>query len=386
MAFKVLTLITRLDLGGAQQVALETLKRLPAKQYERWLVAGVGGLLDPEARQLKGVRVELWSSLKHRVSPFWDLVTLIKLVQFMRRLRPDLVHTHSSKAGFLGRMAARLAGVPRVIHTVHGWPFHPYQRPWTRWFYILLERAAVKWTSKMVAVSASTRRIGFEHGIGRPGQYTIIYPGTDLSGFAAGNNRLRAAIRKEFSFPQTAELIGMIACLKPQKKPSDFVRAAKRVIAVRPQARFLLIGDGVLRSKLEKEIKDEQLEGKLIMTGWRRDVDRLLAGMDIFALTSLWEGLPCVHAQAMASGVPIVATAVAGTQEAVIHRQTGLLVKPGDPKDMAKALLLLLSHPRMRTTMGLQGRKRAYRFGVEAMMADLLKLYSGLLSPAKGRK
>ncbi len=375
---RIAHVITRLELGGAQQVALHTLRGLDPERYERHLIAGLGGLLDEEARALAGVQVELWPSLKHPVHPWWDLVALFKLARWLRRRRVDIVHTHSSKAGIVGRLAARLARTPVVVHTVHGWPFHERQSAWVRGLYVWLERLAAARTTRLIAVSQATRDKGLRHRIGRPEQYEVVYPGSDLAAFRPATPAQRQAVREEFGFPPEAKLVGLVACLKPQKAPVDFIRAAE-LITHREVARFLIVGDGEERPAVEQEIKRLGLEGRVKLAGWRRDVARLLPAFDVLALSSLWEGLPCVLAQALASGVPVVATDVEGTREAVAEGVTGRLVPAGNPEALAKALVELLADPGWLQRLAAAGPGRAQAFSLTAMVQRLDRLYRTLL-------
>jgi glycosyltransferase involved in cell wall biosynthesis len=378
----VLTVITKLELGGAQQVALYTLSGLPREKYTRHLIAGEGGLLDAEARALPDVRVNLWPGFRHPIRPLLDLSTLWRLAAYLRRERIRLVHTHSSKAGLLGRLAAAWAGVPVRVHTVHGWPFHAGQPAPVRCAFIAVERWAARFTTKLIAVSEATRDEGLRLGIGRPEQYEVIYPGSDLSAFAPGGSEIRAAVRSEFGFPPAAPLVGMVACLKPQKAPQDLLVAAREVADRAPQVRFLLVGDGELRPALEAQLRKLRLEDTVKLAGWRQDVPRLMAAFDLLAHSSLWEGLPCVFAQAQAAGLPVLATDVAGAREIIANQRSGLLVPPGDPLRLAEALLGLLRDPARRLAMSQAAPAQARPFQREHMLAKTLELYARLLGPA----
>lgn len=372
---RLLVMITKLELGGAQQVVLHTLRGLDPERYERWLLAGQGGLLDAEARALTGVRVLLWPSLKHSIRPCLDLLMVARLARFLRKEKIDIAHTHGSKAGILGRVAACLARTPRVVHTIHGWPFHDRQPALLQWLYIRLERWGARRTTRLIAVSEATRQKGLANKIGRPEQYSVIYPGSDLQAFSPGEETDRGRVRAALGFSPDAPLVGMVACLKSQKAPEDFVRAAALVSKQRPDARFLLVGDGERRPAVEAEIRRLGLEQRLVLTGWRQDVPRLMRGFDLLALTSLWEGLPCVLAQAMASRIPVVATAVDGTQEAIQDGKTGRLVPPGDPPALAAALLELLNHPEQAMALQQAAWPLAGKYSLATMLEKTRAVY-----------
>lgn len=375
----VSTIITRLELGGAQQVALYTLAGLPPAIYRRHLIAGAGGLLDAEARALPDVRVNLWPSFKHPIRPGHDAFTILRLAAYFRRERIRLVHTHSSKAGLLGRVAAVQAGVPVRVHTVHGWPFHDGQAAPIHAAYLALERWAARRTTTLIAVSEATRDEGLSLGIGRPEQYRVIFPGSDLTAFVPGRPEVRAGVRSEFGFPPSALLVGMVACFKPQKAPQDLISAARRVKDRVPQARFLLVGDGELRPTLEAQVKDLGLVNEVMLSGWRQDVPRLMGAFDLLAHSSRWEGLPCVFAQAQAAGVPVVATDVAGAREAIADGRSGLLVPARDPERLAAAITSLLLDPARRQAMAQAAPAQARAFRREVMLERTLELYEQLL-------
>ncbi len=372
----LLTIITKLELGGAQQVALNTLRLLPKDQYRCFLISGQGGLLDQEARQLENVEVHLWRGLKHPIRPWADVVTLIKLMQFMRRHHITIVHTHSSKAGMLGRWAARLAGVPKIIHTIHGWPFHEQQPLWLRQGYIWLERLSAKVTHRLIAVSQATKSKGLRYKIGRPLQYQVIWPGSDLKTFGPGIVDDHMALREQLHISGYPPVVGMIANMKPQKAPVDFVRMAALVHEQLPEVRFLLVGDGPLRPKVEAAIARLSLEQVVLLTGWRQDVPELMRGLNLVVLTSLWEGLPCVFGQAMKTGLPIVATDVEGARDAITDGETGFLVPIQNPRAMAEKVVLILKDQSLRIRLGRAGMKQAQRFGLEAMLEKVMEIYA----------
>jgi glycosyltransferase involved in cell wall biosynthesis len=318
MRERVLHVITQLELGGAQQNTLYTCAHLDRGRYEPVLACGVGGYLDDEARALPDVPVHFLASLVRPVRPHRDAAAVASLVRLMRRLRPGIVHTHSSKAGILGRWAAWIASVPRVVHSIHGFGFHDGQSPVVRGAYVAVERAVSGFTDAFIAVSHANREEGIARGIFTPQRCRVIRSGIDLSRFRASRAR-RGELRRELGLGPEAPLVGMIACLKPQKAPGDFVEVARRVLAEEPRATFVLAGDGELRGEVEEGVA--RIPGgaeRIKLLGWRRDTDRIVADLDVLLLTSRWEGLPRVLPEAMAAGLPVVATAVNGSPEAVV--------------------------------------------------------------------
>jgi glycosyltransferase involved in cell wall biosynthesis len=377
---RIVHAITRLELGGAQQNTLFCVARHDRSRFEVGLVAGRGGVLDDEALAIPdaGVRIVPW--LHHGIHPYWDTVALMRLAAHFRRERTHLVHTHSSKAGILGRLAARIAGVPARVHTVHGWSFNAVQRPAVRRAFVALERAAGSLTDRIVVVSEADRAKGLAHGIGRDDRYLLLRSGIDPTIYEDGAER-REGTRAALGFAAEHTVVGMLACLKPQKAPLDFVEAAAAAHARNPGLRFFLAGDGELRPAVEARIRELGLDGIVRLLGWRRDVPDLLRAMDLFLLTSRFEGLPRAVLQAMAAGVPVVATAVDGTPEVVRDGETGALVPPGDPRAAADAVLALADRAELRARYASRAREAlSESFDIRRMVRRLEDLYLEVLA------
>ncbi|MBI4161838.1 MAG: glycosyltransferase family 4 protein [Acidobacteria bacterium] len=378
---RVVHVITRLELGGAQLNTLYTCTHLPPDRFEVHLVAGPGGVLDGEARRQPRLRVHFLPGLVRRPHPIRDLLALARLARCLRRIRPHVVHTHSSKAGILGRLAARLAGVPVCVHTYHGFGFHAGQPEWLRRFLVFLERRVRGCTTHFLAVSRDTLRAGIEAGIVDPERAECLPSGVEIDGLAATPRRRRHLLA-EVGGADGDLLVGMVACLKPQKAPEDFVRVAARTLREVPEARFLLVGDGGLRGAVEALARREGLSGRFHLLGWRRDVPAVLAGLDLLVLTSRWEGLPRVFAEARAVGVPIVATRVGGAEEAIADGESGYLLPPGDVGGIADRVVRLLRDPELRRRMAARGRQGLERFDIRAMVRRQAELYEDLLRRA----
>lgn len=377
--YRVLHLITRLDLGGAQQNTLFCTEHHDRERFEVELIAGSGGRLDPQARRIPDARVSLVPWLSHPVSPGRDLLALLRLRAHFRRSGVDLVHTHSSKAGILGRWAAALAGVPRIVHTVHGWSFNPTQGRLRRTAYRDLERATAPLTDRLIAVSTPNRELGLRCGVGRAEQYEIVYSGIDPGRYTLNGDH-RAATRRALGYCDEHVVVGTLSCLKAQKGPLDFVRAAAAAYRKDPRLRFFIAGDGGLRPQVESLARELGLEGVLAVLGWRDDVPQLLCAMDVFLLTSLFEGLPRGVLQAMAAGVPVVATAVDGTPEVVEDGRSGLLVPPARPEAAAAGVLAMAADAGFRRECARAGRARLDgRFDIRGMVRTLDRIYLSLL-------
>jgi glycosyltransferase involved in cell wall biosynthesis len=383
---RVLQMITRLIVGGAQETAILIADMLDKSRWTVHLLSGPQtgpeGSLIEDARD-RGVPLTIEPALVREVNPIKDLLALIRLISFIRRGGYTIVHTNSSKAGILGRWAAYLAGVPIIVHTVHGWGHHDRQHPLVRRLYIVLEQVTQRITDRLVVVSPRNIQKGLADGIATPSKYVTIRSGIELDRFRHPV-RPREAVWTELGIPPGAVVVGTVTRLSPQKAPLDFVTVAAQVAAQRQDVHFVLVGDGPLRPDVEAQVSTLGLTERVHLTGLRCDVPDLMHSFDVFALTSLWEGLPRVLPQAMAAGLPIVATAVDGNAEAVADGVNGTLTPPGDPRAMATALLELLEAPALSKSMGEAGRAKAGEFDVRKMVSDIADLYRALLGEGMG--
>ena len=379
---KVAHIITRLELGGAQQNTLYTVENLDKDKFDVTLICGKGGLLDEEVDKT-GVKVVFIPSLRRKIAPWFDIIAFLKLWRICKKENFTVVHTHSSKAGVLGRWAARLADVPVIIHTVHGWSFNDYQNPILKKFYIWLERLTANITTKIIAVSYKDVEKGLKMGVGRQKQYIMIRSGIEIEKFRDAKIDITSK-RKEMGLAPDRPVVGMVACLKPQKAPLDFVRVANKVRKRLPEVQFLLVGDGVLRHRAERLKKKLGLDGNLILTGWRRDIPEIMASIDVFCLTSLWEGLPRTILEATSCGVPIVATDVGGNSEVIRDNINGYLVKPGDISTFAKKIegLILTLLPQIVNSPSIPVKIHEgtltldSSFDIKEMVKDIESLYN----------
>lgn len=386
MKINVLHIITRLIIGGAQETAMLIADHLNndqefAQGYQITIVSGPQtgpeGSLIKEVRQRR-IPLTILPELRREISPFNDFQTIQKLRQMMQVGGYQIVHTHSSKAGILGRWAAKLAGVPIIVHTVHGWSFHDHMSPAKRQAYVLLEKMAARFSQTMIAVSPKDIEKGLAYGIGHPENYHLIRSGVELDRF--GQPIVPPAVmRRQLDIPTGALVVGSVTRLSPQKAPLDLVAAFAYIHQQLPDVWFLIVGDGPMRAEVEARTKAIGLDKRVIFTGLRRDIPELMAALDIFVLSSLWEGLPRVLPQAMATGLPIVATEADGTTEAVVDGENGYLVERGQPDLLAGKVLALLADANLREKLGQNGRSRAHIFGARKMVEDIDHLYQVLL-------
>jgi glycosyltransferase involved in cell wall biosynthesis len=323
--------------------------------------------------------------LRRRISPLADLAALVALVRRFRAVRPALVHTHTPKANLLGRLAARLAGVPVVVATEHGFYFYGMTGPRRR-FWVWLARLGARWSDAVLLINQEDVETAHREGICRPGQ-SVYLPGgvgVDVDRYAGGADA--HAARTALGLPADAVVAGMVGRLTYEKGYSDFFRAAVIVRQALPQARFLVVGpaDRQEEAEFRRLVDSLGLTGAVTFTGMRTDLPRVYPAMDVVCLPSYREGLPVALLEAAAMGLPCVASDIRGCRDVVQDGVTGLLTAPGDAESLAAAILALLQDPERRQRMGQAARQRAERvFDQRLVFAQVEDEYRRLLS-AKG--
>ena len=383
---KVLHLITHLGIGGAQDNTLLTVKGHSRERYEVHLAAGQD-YTDWETRgQDYADAFFRFPDLCRSVQPQTDIQALNQITDFLKEQQYHIVHTHSAKAGTLGRIAARRAKVPITIHTFHsfGWQVArtTHTRPWQayisslkKWSYILIERYAASLSDGLITVSELNKQEAIDINLAPSEKFTTIYSGIDLDRFKVKVNRIEKC--RHLGLNPGRPIIGTIGRLSIQKAPLDFVAAAKLVLQQKPDIQFIMVGDGPLASKVHEAIGDEQ---RIKVFGYRDDVPEILSILDLFVLSSLWEGLGRALTEAMIIGVPVAATAVDGVPELVTHQETGLLSPPGEPTRLAENIAWLLDYPEEAERMRQCAKKRVVpTFGAERMVEQIEALYERLL-------
>jgi glycosyltransferase involved in cell wall biosynthesis len=380
---RVLHVITRLILGGAQQNTLHTaIGQHQDPRFDVTLLCGTDqppeGHLHDEA-SASGVRVVFEPLLVRPIRPLTDVRALVRLYRFMRRGRFDVVHTHSSKAGILGRLAARLAGVPVVVHTLHSLVFHDYQHPWTNWLYIRLKRLCAPLADALISVNDRTGRTAVEQRIGRPEQHVTIYSGMDLEPFLSIAQSLSPEdAKRRLGIPADAPVMGKVARLFPLKGHEQFFDAASEVARLEPRAWFLLVGDGVLRRSLEARACALGIADRTVFAGRvdPGDVAAHIQAMDVLVHTSLREGIARVLPQGGAVGKPVVTFELDGAPEVIRDGVSGFLVAALDCRTIAHRVVTLFNDPELRARFGAEGRAfAAAHFGVETMVSRINDVY-----------
>ena len=375
---RMLHVITRIVRGGADENTLYTVRGLDPRRYAVDLVIGAGS--EPECLAgLDPARVFTMSELVRDPHPVKDVIALLRLASLIRRGRYQIVHTHTAKGGFLGRLGAALAGTPIIIHTVHGVTFHDHLPRWQRWFYLTLERIAARFTDQFVTVGEDVKAIYLRHGIGQASAYQTIYSGMPLSEYLEAGDMSdveRARVRRELGLEPRHQVVAMAARLEARKGHAYLFDAVARLRDRHPDLRVLILGEGGDRAALESQVREQGLDDIVRFLGHRNDLPRVLAAADISVLTSLWEGLPRVLVQSAAAGKPIVTFDVEGAWEVVRDGQNGFIVPTRDVDAFAGRLEEMLQDRSRWHAMGRSGRARVTQeWTVETMLDRLDLLY-----------
>jgi glycosyltransferase involved in cell wall biosynthesis len=352
-------------------------EHLDRERFEVGLAWGPGDLLDRQAGQIAALRCFEVADLIRSVAPAQDLRGLLQLREVIRSFRPDLVHTHSSKAGILGRLAARLERVKVVVHSVHGFGFTPLQPVLVRGLFYAAEKLFARQTDHFVAVSRRNLEHGVELGLFQPEQVSLIRSGIELARFRNGSGG--EEFRQRLGIPFGAPLVTQVGNFKPQKAPLDFVRMAAAVAHELPECCFVMVGDGPLRNQAQNLARELGLGRRLAFCGWLDDIPALLTTTQVSVLSSRHEGLPRAVVESLAAGVPVVATAVDGTQEVVRHGENGFLAAPGDVSALAQGVCALLRNHDLRQGMASAAPQGLEEFDIDLMVRQQEDLYLCLL-------
>jgi glycosyltransferase involved in cell wall biosynthesis len=383
---RVAHVITRMILGGAQENTLLTCEDL-LRSYGDEVLLITGPSLGPEGSLLdrarrSGVPLELIPSLRRAIRPGLDLRSYLAIKRALRAFRPDVVHTHSAKGGVLGRAAAWALGVPAIVHTVHGAPLHRYQSRPARWACRACERWAARRCHALVSVADAMTELMVSGGVAPREKFTTVYSGMEVQPLLS-SAALRDAARRQWGYAPQDIVVAKIARLFHLKGHSYLIDAARQVVRQSPQVRFLLVGDGVLRGALERQVARAGLARYFQFAGLvsAERIPEILAACDLVVHASLREGLARVLPQALLAAKPVVSFDVDGAREVVIPGQTGYLVPPQQVEPLAEAILELVRNPPLRQRLGLEGRRRfADVFRHERMTARLRAIYADLLA------
>ena len=390
---KVLRIVNRFNLGGPTYNVTYLAAFLPA-EFETKLCGGThevhegDSLFIPERYDVKPVIIQ---SLRRKINPFIDRKALKEIRALIRKYQPDIVHTHASKAGALGRMAAFKENVPVVVHTFHGHVFHSYFGKFKTWIYKLTERRLAKKTNAIIAISEIQKQeLTTLHRIAAPEKFRVIPLGFDLDRFTENRAIKRTAFRKKYLLDEDTVVVGIIGRLTAIKNHELFMQSITQVAkSTSKRIRAFIIGDGERMAELRLlAINLEKQTGKSLFefTSWIKNVDDILPGLDVVALTSFNEGTPVSLIEAQASGVTVITTNVGGVADVVDHGNTGFVVNGFEVADFAERLGFLVENEEIRYKMSQNGWNYVeHKFHYKRLCADVAKLYHELLAK-KGKK
>ncbi|MBX3415183.1 MAG: glycosyltransferase family 4 protein [Pirellulales bacterium] len=382
---RVAHVITRLILGGAQENTLFNCEDL-LRHYGDEVLLITGPAVGPEGSLLEraersGVPLAVIPALQRAIHPWHDWRASGQLKRVLREFRPDVVHTHSAKGGLLGRAAAWRLGVPAVIHTVHGAPYYPYQSKLAQKFIYVCERWAAKRCDALISVADAMTEMLVRDGVAPREKFTTIYSGMEVDPFLHGEQH-RQRMRAELGFGSEVFVIGKIARLFHLKGHEFVIAAAKQVVKLRSDVRFLFVGDGILREQLEREVRDAGLSAYFHFAGLvpPEQIPAYLSAMDALVHTSLREGLARALPQALISGKPALSYDIDGAREVVITDETGILLPPQEVDGLAAAIVRLAANRDEAARMGAEGRRRfADVFRHERMTERIRSVYERVL-------
>lgn len=390
-ARRIIHVITRLDYGGSAVNTMLTVRGHDRGRFAPLVVAGCPGRWDAQGGQAateehcralekEGIPVLLLPSLVRSISPVDDVRTLWALVGLFRRERPVLVHTHTSKAGVLGRLAAWIARVPVVIHTPHGHVFYGHFGPSKSWVFLQVERLLGLFTDRMIALTDSEREDHLNRHVGKPDRFAVVPSGIDLDWFQAAKVRGKRQ-PAWFDCPADAMVIGSVGWLTDIKGHRYLLEAVASLKLEFPAIHLVLVGSGDQQDALLRQAQAAGISRAVHLVGHRDDVASCLAGMDVFVLPSLNEGMGRALVEAMAAGLPVIATRVGGVPALIDHGNNGLLVAPGDAQALADALRSYLRQPDLATRVGEAARRSVdARFSSSQMVRAIEALYEETLN------
>lgn len=383
---KVVHIITRLDVGGSSTNTIETVARLDPSRYDVLLISGRTD--DPQGTIVAGlkqrnIRYEFIDDLRRNIDLFKDLEALIKLYRRIKKERCAIVHTHSSKAGILGRWAAKWAGVPIIIHTPHGHIFYGYFNRIVTGIFVWIERAAAKFTDRIVTLTERGRREHVEFKIGPLEKFIAIPSGIDIHPARFSEEDTRQ-LRGQWIIPSERFIFGTVARLDPIKGIPYLVQAMAEVVKAKPDSQLLIVGDGEQKQELQASCERLGIKYHVTFTGHQNNVGRFMEMMDVFVLPSLNEGMGRVLLDAMVLSKAVIASNVGGIPDVVDDGKTGLLVPAKDPQALAQAMLRLRNDAALTAEFGRQGHKKVTEgFSLDSMVQKIAGLYEECLAQKK---
>ena len=386
---KVAHIIARMITGGADENTLFTVQNLDKDRYEVDLIMGeeFNESVFDKVKNNNFNKIQI-KGLKWKLNFLHDPIVLLKLIKVLKRKRYDIVHTHTTKAGILGRIAAYISGVPVIIHGLHGSTFQAFNSGLLNWLLFLFERLTGRFTDAYISVSGVLSEKYIEKGIGKKENYHTVYSGMELDKFYGVKEKIDCGKKqRELGINSEDFVIGNVARLEERKGHKFLIDTFKKLIEKRKDRslKLLIIGEGEERENLKNYVKEANLEEKVIFTGYREDIEELMALMDIFVLTSLREGLPRVLVQAAAVGVPSVVFNVDGVPEIIKDNYNGFLVKVKDVKRLENRIVEYMNNKELVLLHGRNGRKFIEnKWSIKGMVDRIDKIYQNLVREKLG--
>jgi len=377
---KVLHIHTLPIISGSGINTFLSMRGMDRNIYDVELACAPGGRLIDLVRA-HHMKVRLFGSLVQPLHPLKDLLALFGLSSFLRKKPYHIVHTHNSKAGFIGRLAAKLAGIPIIVHTVHGFSFHDQEPLWRQILLLNLERLASHWCDKMIFISqplinwALRERVVGEHKIVK------VYSGIELDHFRPATKNRKNRIRKKWNLSEGEAVVGIVSKLWEGKGHVILIKAFSEILKKRKNARLVIVGEGYLHDKLLEVVMEQGLKDAVLFTGFQMDVSEIIAAFDVAVLPSFFEGMGRVLIEAMAMEKPVVATRVGGIPDIVKQGVNGFLVNAGNVRELAEAIEKLLADKSLARKMGKAGRIRIKeQFNSDSMVQSIERVYRDLLN------
>jgi len=373
---KLLHVITHLPIGGAQDNTLYTVELLNKKKYDISLCCNLDGELVERAKKVEDIKLFDIPFLCREVSLYNDVKAFFSIYKLLKNGNFDIIHTHSSKAGFIARLAAKLNKIPVIIHTVHGFAFNDFMNVYKKNFFIYVEKILARWTDVLITVSNLNKNKIVDLNIAKEENIKNIYSGIDLSLFTDQRN---SDFRKELNLGDDKILIGSVGRLSNQKDPITMINAFEIVSKKFPEAYLVLVGDGPLKVKIIDRIKKLKLKNRVHLTGNKSNPWDVYHSIDLFIMSSIYEGLGRSITEALSCGVPVVCTAVEGVPEIIKDSITGTLVPPREPIELADGIIRSLQNMKVAKRKAAEGRKFVQdNFDVNKMVEDIDVLYQTL--------
>ena len=376
---KILYLITQSEWGGAQRYIFDLATSLPKDRYSAVVAAGLDEEKASQSHNLftkldeKSIKSYGLNNLVREINPLKDLKAYFEIKKLLKEIKPDILHLNSSKAGVIGAMAGRRAGIKKIIYTVHGFVFNEPLPTWKKLFYLWAEKFSARYKDQLICVSEFDRQTGIHKNIAPADKFITVHNGLNPVEFMT-----KAEARSQLNLPAEKKIIGTLAHFYPTKNLKSLIQAANIVIKKYPETTFAIIGDGQLRPELEAEISGLQLNKKIVLLGEKPQAYRYLTAFDIYACSSIKEGLPYSIIEAMQAGLPVVSSKVGGIPEIITDEQNGLLVNPGDPDDLAKAIINILEDEKLAQKLSQQARTDLLtKFSLTQMVSQTETIYQG---------